>query len=76
MDIHDFKGWWLIDGTIKEMKDFIEVEPYSKDTDLFLSWLLQELEGMEEFERCSIVADEIKYRRDLMHRLESNNFFD
>jgi len=67
---------WLLDATNEELKDFVESEPYNKQTTLFLNWMLERFESTEEYERCVIIRNELEYRRDLRVRLKENKFFD
>lgn len=67
---------WLLEATCEELKEFVELEPYNTQSNLFLQWLLERFEVAEEYERCVVVRNEIEYRKSLRSRLRQKNFFD
>ena len=66
---YDLISFWLKDASLDDIREYIENEPFNRNTDDFLNSLLQKFETEEEFERCSIIKNEIDFRSRLYNDL-------
>lgn len=61
---------WMRDCTEDELVEFLQLQEFDEYTDELFILMLERYEIMEEYEKCSIVKNEIDFRKEFKRKFK------